>query len=75
MLSCLQIPANAIAAALQRLEADSDSEDGDGGFTEAGSMWGGDEVRCSRQAHDSNSEAVPVHLHGMACAFRGPAVK
>jgi hypothetical protein len=40
----VQIPANAIAAALQRLEADSDSENGDGGFTEAGSMWGGDEV-------------------------------
>ena len=54
VLSCLlaavlchavQIPADAIAAALQRVEADSDSEEGDGGFTEAGSMWGGDEVR------------------------------
>jgi hypothetical protein len=45
VLCCVQIPANAIAAALQRLEADSDSEDGDGGFTEAGSVWGGDEVR------------------------------
>lgn len=70
-LSCLQIPANAIAAALQHLEADSDSEDGDGGFTEAGSMWGGDEVRRSSKAHDSNSEAVPVHQKGMACAFSG----
>lgn len=46
VLSLTQIPAGAIAAALQRIEADSDSDDdGDGGFTEAGSMWGGDEVR------------------------------
>jgi hypothetical protein len=42
----VQIPAGAIAAALQSLGADdSDSEDdGDGGMTEAGSVWGGDEV-------------------------------
>jgi hypothetical protein len=40
----LQIPADAIAAALAQAQAaDSDSED-EGGFTEAGSMWGGDEV-------------------------------
>jgi hypothetical protein len=40
-----QIPAGAIAAALQQLH-DSDSEGGDGldGFTEAGSVWGGDDV-------------------------------
>eukprot|EP00878_Enallax_costatus_P025405 GHUV01027180.1.p1 GENE.GHUV01027180.1~~GHUV01027180.1.p1 ORF type:complete len:358 (+),score=108.30 GHUV01027180.1:410-1483(+) len=36
------IPAGAIAAALQQL-ADSDSECGDDGFTDAGSMWGGDD--------------------------------
>lgn len=47
MILLHQIPADAIAAALQRLEADSDSEDGDGGFTEAGSVWGGDEVNST----------------------------
>jgi hypothetical protein len=42
----LQIPAGAIAAALQQLR-DSDSEGGEDdwdGFTEAGSVWGGDDV-------------------------------
>jgi hypothetical protein len=40
-----QIPAGAIAAALQQLH-DSDSEGGEDfdGFTEAGSVWGGDDV-------------------------------
>jgi hypothetical protein len=43
-----QIPAGAIAAALQQLH-DSDSEGGDDldGFTEAGSVWGGDDVSGS----------------------------
>jgi len=52
VLCCVrQIPADAIAAALQRLEADSDSDDeGDGGFTEAGSVWGGDEVRLTHHS-------------------------
>jgi hypothetical protein len=44
-LCCVQIPAGAIAAALQQLH-DSDSEGGEDwdGFTEAGSVWGGDDV-------------------------------
>ncbi|KAF8062016.1 hypothetical protein HT031_004276 [Scenedesmus sp. PABB004] len=61
-----QIPAGAIAAALQRLDADSDSEagdDGGDGLTEAGSVWGGD---------DDDDDVAPEDEAALA-AFMSPA--
>jgi hypothetical protein len=70
-----QIPAGAIAAALQQLH-DSDSEGGEefDGFTEAGSVWGGDDVSDLRSCRLLLSAIfcllVVFVVSGLASEFR-----
>lgn len=60
----VQIPAGAIAAALKRLEdSDSDGDDGLDGVTEAGSVWGGDDVRVISRRYTLACMHTNTHKH------------